>query len=397
MIEAVRVSWLTAYIRSLVQSDLRLSNLWVEGEVSSLSRSQRGHTYFTLKDGDSQIRCVMFQRSGRGVAIENGAQVLAHGNVDFWEGRGEIQFIVDFVQPAGVGARQAEFERLKEKLSAEGFFDESRKRKLPPYPMRIGVVTSPTGAVLHDICHVLERRWPLAEIVLAPTPVQGPEAAASVAAAIGQLNREPGIDVIIVARGGGSMEELWTFNEETVARAIFASAVPVVSAIGHETDFTIADFVADLRAPTPSAAAERVAPDRREVARRVQGLAILAVRCVGERLAQRLRDVDRCLHHLRLSLPDTGRQRERVANQMRHASNALWRGVEQRRERAGALASQLRSLDPKATLARGYAVVQLREGKMAITSVRQVKGKDRLDIHVRDGRFPAEVSRQYGF
>lgn len=397
MIEAVRVSWLTAYIRSLVLGDLRLSNIWVEGEVSSLSRSQRGHTYFTLKDGDSQIRCVMFQRSSRGAAIENGAQVLAHGSVDFWEGRGEIQFIVDFVQPAGIGARQAEFERLKEKLGAEGLFDETRKRKLPPYPTRIGVVTSPAGAVLHDICHVLERRWPLAEVVLAPTPVQGAEAPAGVAAAIGQLNREPGIDVIIVARGGGSMEELWTFNEEIVARAIFASSVPVVSAIGHETDFTIADFVADVRAPTPSAAAETVAPDRQEVARRLQGLAAAMTRALSSRVSQRLHEVDRCLHRLRLSLPDTGRQMERVANQVRHARNALERRLEQRRERAASLASQLRSLDPRATLARGYAVVQLREGKMAITSVRQVKGKDRLDVHVRDGRFPAEVSRQYGF
>ncbi len=397
MIEAVRVSWLTAYIRALVQGDLRLSDIWVEGEVSSLSRSQRGHTYFTLKEGDCQIRCVMFQRSGRGAAIENGAQVLAHGSVDFWEGRGEIQFVVDFVQPAGVGPRQAEFERLKEKLGAEGLFDETRKRKLPAFPMRIGVVTSPTGAVLHDICHVLERRWPLAEVVLAPTPVQGAEAPAGVAAAIGQINREPGIDVIIVARGGGSMEELWTFNEETVARAIFASAVPVVSAIGHETDFTIADFVADLRAPTPSAAAETVAPDWQEVARRVQNLAATAVRTLSGRVSQRQHEVDRSLHRLRLSLPDIGRHKERICNQVRHARNALERGIEQRRDRAGALASWLRSLDPRATLARGYAVVQLREGKMAITSVRQVKGKDRLDIHVRDGRFPAEVSRQYGF
>ncbi len=397
MIEAVRVSWLTAYIRSLVLGDLRLSDLWVEGEVSSLSRSQKGHTYFTLKDGDAQIRCVMFQRSSRGAAIENGAQVLAHGSVDFWEGRGEIQFVVDFVQPAGIGARQAEFERLKEKLGSEGLFDESRKRKLPAFPMRIGVVTSPAGAVLHDICHILERRWPLAEVVLAPTPVQGAEASARVADAIRQLNREPGIDVIIVARGGGSMEELWTFNEEIVARAIFGSSVPVVSAIGHETDFTIADFVADVRAPTPSAAAETVAPDWQEVLRRVQGLAAVATRSLSARVSQRRHEVDRCLHRLRLSLPDTGRHKERICNQVRHARNALERGLEQRRERAAALGSQLRSLDPRATLARGYAVVQLREGKMAITSVRQVKGKDRLDIHVRDGRFPAEVSRQYGF
>lgn len=397
MIEAVRVSWLTAYIKSLLQSDLRLSNLWVEGEVSNVSRSQKGHTYFTLKDGDSQLRCVMFQRADRGVALENGAQVLAHGNVDFWEGRGEVQLIVDFVQPAGIGARQAEFERLKEKLAAEGLFDEARKRRLPPYPQRIGVVTSPVGAVLHDICHVLERRWPVAEVVLAPTPVQGAEAAAGVAEAIALLNREVGIDVIIVARGGGSTEELWAFNEEVVARAIFASTVPIVSAIGHETDYTIADFVADVRAPTPSAAAETVAPDWREVRRGVQAAAEQGLRVTMRRIEQGLSQVERAAHRLRISAPDTERHQERVASQVQYAVKVLERGLEQRGERVSSFTSQLRSLDPRATLARGYAVVQLREGRVAITSVRQVKGKDRLDIHVRDGRFPAEVSRQYGF
>jgi exodeoxyribonuclease VII large subunit len=397
VIESIRVSALSRYIKEAVESDLRLSNLWVEGEVSNVSRSQAGHTYFTLKDGNYALRCVLFQARYRGVPLENGAQVLVHGNVTFYEVRGDLQIMVDFVQPAGIGARQAEFERLKEKLEAEGLFDEARKRPLPAFPLRIGVVTSPSGAVFHDICHVLQRRWPLAEVVLAATAVQGEQAAPGIADGLRLLNEQPGIDVIIVARGGGSTEELWAFNEEIVARAIFASAAPVISAVGHETDFTISDFVADKRAPTPSAAAEMAAPDRREMLRYLLGLAAAARAALERRLAESGNGVERARQRLRWALPDTARQTERIAGLLRQAASALGRGLEQRYERTRACSAQLRSLDPQATLSRGYAVVQLRDGQQAITSVQQVKGKDRLDIHVKDGRFPAEVSRQYGF
>jgi exodeoxyribonuclease VII large subunit len=397
VIEAYRVSWLAAYLKQLIESDLQLSNLWVEGETSNLSRSQRGHVYFTLKDGDAAIRCVMFQSRYTGATLENGAQVLAHGNVTFYEQRGDVQIVVDFVQPAGIGARQAEFERLKERLAAEGLFEEARKRPLPPFPERIGVVTSPTGAVFHDICDVLGRRWPLVEVLLAPTPVQGNYAAAGIAAAIRQLGAEPGIDLIIVARGGGSMEELWPFNEEMVARAIFGSPVPVVSAVGHETDFTIADFVADRRAPTPSAAAELVTPDQREVSRQLERMSLAALLIPRARVTSGLIGLERARDRMSASLPDTSRQRERVAALTKHASVVLSGSISRFAERANACALQLRSLDPGATLARGYAVVQLRDGKQAITSVQQVRGKDRLDVYVKDGRFPAEVSRQYGF
>lgn len=397
MIEACSVSWLTRYIKTVIEGDLRLTNLWTEGEISNLSRSQRGHAYFTLKEGDSQIRCVMFQHQHRGAPLENGAQVLAHGNVSFYEQRGDVQIIVDFVQPAGIGARQAEFERLKEKLEAEGLFDEARKRALPAFPQRIGVVTSPSGAVFHDICNVLSRRWPLAEVLLAPTPVQGTEAAAGIAAGVRQLNDEPDVDVIIVARGGGAVEELWPFNEEIVARAIFTSAAPVVSGVGHETDFTIADFVADVRAPTPSAAAETIAPDRREISARVGGVIAMAGVTVRNRIDQTATDVERAAHRLESGIPDFSRLAERLHSQMRHATSAANRSLEQRIASLDGRTGQLRSLDPGATLARGYAVVQLRNGKQAITSVKQAKGKDKLDIHVADGKIPAEVSRQYGF
>jgi exodeoxyribonuclease VII large subunit len=323
--------------------------------------------------------------------------VLAHGNVTLYEQRGDVQIIVDFVQPAGVGARHAEFERLKEKLKAEGLFDEARKRALPAFPHRIGVVTSPAGAVFHDICNVLSRRWPLAEVLLAPTTVQGSEAAIGIAQGIRQLNDEPHIDVIIVARGGGSIEELWPFNEEIVARAIYTSAAPVVSAVGHETDFTIADFVADVRAPTPSAAAETVAPGRREILAHIGGAIATAGLTVRNRIDQTAVAIERAAHHLESGIPDFSRLSERLQSQMRHATSAANRSLEQRIASLDGRTSQLRSLDPGATLARGYAVVQLRHGKQAITSVKQAKGKDKLDIHVADGRIPAEVSRQYGF
>src|SRR6266581_2145104 len=388
MIEATTVSALARYLKDLLESNLTLTNLWVEGEISNLTRSQRGHVYFTLKDANAAIQCVMFQRQYRGAPLDGGAQVLAHGNV---------QLIVDFVQPAGVGARQAEFERLKEKLAADGLFDEARKRPLPAFPERIGVVTSPTGAVFHDISNVVARRWPLGEIVLAPTPVQGAEAAIGITEAVRQLNRLGDIDVIIVARGGGSIEELWPFNDEIVARAIYASTIPIVAGVGHETDFTIADFVADARAPTPSAAAEAVAPDWREVSRRVEAILLGVSSAAKGKVSQGVIDVDRAGQRLSSALPDTSRYGERLTSLLRHAATDLARGLDQRMERTSSHASRLRALDPAATLSRGYAVVQIRDGKQAVTSVKQVKGRERLDVHVKDGRFPAEVSRQYGF
>jgi exodeoxyribonuclease VII large subunit len=397
MLDAYPVSWVARYVKELLESDLRLSNLWIEGEISNLTRSQRGHVYFTLKEGAYGLRCVMFQRQYRGMPLENGAQVLAHGNISFYAERGDVQIIVDFVQPAGVGARQAEFERLKSKLEAEGLFAAERKRPLPAFPRRIGVVTSPAGAVFHDITNVLSRRWPLAEVVLAPTPVQGPDAVVGVAEGIRQLNAAGNIDVIIVARGGGSMEELWAFNEEIVARAIYASAVPVVSAVGHETDFTIADFVADLRAPTPSAAAERVAPDMHSISRQVAGMSVSMSVDIRSRIQQYANHLDRAGHRMRSGLPDVPRLQERIVSLLRHAASGIARQGEQSASRIGSCAGRLAALDPRATLARGYAVVQVRDSKEAVTSIAQVRGKERLDVYVKDGKFPAEVSRQYGF
>ncbi len=405
MIQGRSVSWLAGYLQGLLESDLTLSNLWIEGEVCNLSRSSSGHSYFTLKDEGAQIRCVMFRRAmglmatrpSYGQTLDNGMQALAHGNVSFYEARGDVQFVVDFAQPAGLGAARAELERLKEKLGAEGLFDPARKRALPRFPRRIGVVTSASGAVFHDICHVVERRWPLVEIVLAPAPVQGTEAVWGICRAIRLLNEEGGIDVIIAGRGGGSPEELGAFNDESVARAIYGSSIPVISAVGHETDYSIADYVADVRAPTPSAAAELAVPDQGEVSRRVQSVALAMIAQGRSLLDKRQAALERSARRLRARIIDPAAERQRVRALLRQTQYTIERRLEQRSERLKGAIPHLRTLDPRRTLARGYAVVQLRENSHAVTSVRQVKGKDRLDVHVKDGRFPVDVSRQYGF
>ena len=250
------VSQLTAEIKDILESSFE--EVWVEGEISNLRRPPSGHLYFTLKDEKSQIRGVLFKQQSRYLRfeLEDGRHVICWGRVGIYEKRGEYQLILDYVEPKGIGSLQLAFEQLKGRLAEEGLFDEERKRPLPMLPHRIGIVTSPTGAVIRDMLHILRRRFENIEIVLYPVKVQGEGAADEIAQGIGYLGEQGGVDVIIVGRGGGSLEDLWAFNEEAVARAIFASPVPVISAVGHETDFTIADFVADVRAPTPSAAAE---------------------------------------------------------------------------------------------------------------------------------------------
>ena len=267
------VTEIAQYLKQSLDRDSQLQDLWVSGEVSNLVRSAAGHAYFTLKDAGAQIRCALF-RGGRGAELlTDGGAVNAHGRVSFYENRGQLQLYVDMVQPSGLGALALELERLKTQLDEEGLFDPSRKRPLPLFPKRIGVVTSEQGAVLHDIRNVVERRYPLAELVVCASAVQGDQAVSEVIDALRTLNAEGDIDVIIVARGGGSLEELSAFNSEQVARAIHASHAPVVSAVGHETDVTIADLVADVRAPTPSAAAELATLDAALLATEVYALA----------------------------------------------------------------------------------------------------------------------------
>lgn len=387
------VSNVASYLRELLESDVHLADLWISGEVSNLSRSGAGHLYFTLKDAGAQLRCVFFRGASfqRELAslMENGAQVVAHGRISLYEVRGDLQFYVDFIQPEGIGVLAMEFERLKARLQEEGLFDESRKRALPPFPEHIGVVTSPTGAVFHDICSVLARRWPVAEVVLAPTAVQGLEAVPGIVSALSRLNQEPALDVIIVARGGGSLEELWAFNEEAVARAIYASRLPVVSAVGHETDYTIADFVADLRAPTPSAAAEIIAPDRRQVLVRLAVQAASLTAGVQSLVREGREEVRGAVHRMERCGPSVDRERQRVDDLLRGATGVLELTVRGQQNKLNGFCAQLRSLHPQATLNRGYALVE-RDGA-TVSSVKAVKGGERLGVRVSDGSFPVRV------
>ena len=383
------VRQVATHLRELVESDLFLSDLWISGEVSNMRRYPSGHIYFSMKESDAALSAVLFKGDNTGFKFEDGDQVVAHGRVSFYEVRGDLQFIVDFVQPEGVGALQAEFERLKARLEEEGLFDPGRKRPLPRFPKRIGVATSPAGVVFHDICHVLERRWPLAEVVLAPTPVQGPDAVPGIVGALAALNREPGIDTIILARGGGSLEDLWSFNAEPVARAVFGSLVPIVSGVGHEPDVTIADFVADVRAPTPSAAAETVAPDRTEVSVRLSVAAGTLLSHAQGRLEMGQAGVRRAVTTIERAAPDMNRERQRTDDLTRQALAAVEGLLSGYHRGLHGYNLALRSLDPYAVLQRGYALVQ-QDGHV-VDTVGNRKVGERLNVRVRDGDFPVRV------
>ena len=383
------VSQVATYIRDELESDPHLADLWIEGEVSNLSVASSGHAYFNLKDRQAVLQAVMF-RSQRGInLLANGEQVTAHGRVSFYEPRGTLNIMVDVVAPLGLGELALELERLKQKLATEGLFDPGRKRPLPVFPKVVGVVTSPTGAVYHDIQNVLSRRYPLARLVLSPTQVQGDGAAASIAAALELLDRDGGCDVIIVARGGGSLEDLWPFNEETVARAIYACRTPVVSGVGHETDETIADYVADVRAPTPSAAAELIAPDVRDLRATVTNFFQRMDRNLAGQLHQERAGIERLRRRMEAGLPDISTLRRRIDDLSRIAGGTVASLAKQRRLEVDGLQQRLRGLDPRATLLRGFAVVELVSTGKALTSASQASPGDELLITVTDGEVPA--------
>ncbi len=392
--QVLSVSQALGYLRELVESDIVLGDVWLSGEVTGPRIQPSGHAYFTLKDAGGQLRSVMFRstmlRQRRAADfLTQGAQVIVHGHLSIYEARGELQVVVDFVQPEGVGLHHAQFERLRVQLEEEGLFDPNRKRPLPRFPKRIGVVTSPAGAVFHDICNVLTRRWPLAEVVLSPTAVQGPEAAPGVVAGIEQLNGLGNIDVMIVARGGGAIEELWAFNEEAVARAVFGSVVPIVSAVGHETDFTICDYVADLRAPTPSAAAEVVAPDVLQIAGEVRYYAGVAFAALQRRVTRDLSNLGVLTTRAERAATDLGRLRQRLDGLDNRAFQALQAANLARTAHLRRCQASLTALDPQATLNRGYAVVH--KGGMVVSAIESVSTGDDLVIKVADGGFSARV------
>ena len=385
------VSALTRYIRELFDIDYHLQDVWLAGEVSNFSRATSGHVYFTLKDDSAQIRCVMWRSTvaRQGYLPAHGDAVLAHGSVSVYEANGAYQLYVDALRPLGRGDLHLEFERLKTRLAAEGLFDLERKRPIPPYPRRLGLITSPNAAALRDVLNILSRRYPLVEIVFAPAAVQGAEAPPQLCAALEALNRLEGLDAILLVRGGGSLEELWAFNDETVARAIAASRYPVITGVGHETDFTIADFVADLRAPTPSAAAELAVPDRQDLKAQVEGLAQrLALALQGQIDTQRWRvqTQAQALRHLS-PLGRLLNLRQRLDDLNERAIRLMQHTIALRRERLRGATLALAGLSPLATLERGYAVVRHLGRDEIVRDAAQVAPGDRLEVQVRRGRF----------
>lgn len=424
------VSQLTTLVRSLLEENFE--HVWVEGEISNLSTPGSGHLYFTLKDSGAALRCVMFRGSAKALRfrLADGMKIILRGRMTVYDQRGDYQLLVEYMEPQGVGALQLAFQQLKERLAREGLFAEERKRQIPILPRTIGIVTSTTGAAIHDILTVLERRHAGLHLLIAPAKVQGEGAGAEVAAAIRDLGGYPQVDVIIVARGGGSMEDLWAFNEEVVARAIHESRVPVISAIGHEVDFTIADFVADLRAPTPSAAAEMVAASKAQLladcaalqrrlhlamerrlsaARgdlRLKCSALKSPELVMARMQQRVDDLSqRCaatverligelLHReselrsrLRFSSPlqRTRSEAERLATLELRCRIAMASSLERCGGRVAHLAASLDALSPLGVLGRGYAVAELLPKGQVVKSVRQLQAGDRLRLRLADG------------
>jgi exodeoxyribonuclease VII large subunit len=394
------ISQVTAYIKSLFTGDAELADVWLSGEVSGFIRATSGHCYFTLKDSGAVLKAVIWRTQAAQMALpRNGDAVVAHGAISVYEQGGAYQLYVDHLEPAGVGQLWLEFERLKARLAAEGLFDEARKRPIPSRPVRLGVVTSPTAAALRDILRTFSRRYPLVDVILAPTPVQGDAAPGGIVAAIEALNRwstlnEP-LDAILVARGGGSIEELWAFNDERVARAIVASATPVITGVGHETDFTIADFAADLRAPTPTGAAALATPDAREVSLAIVGLAGLAARRITDLVAAKRVALESLRLHLRRLSPAArlSSDRQRLDDLSRRASLAMAARMRHQRERLIGQGLRLAALDPVRVLGRGYALVSRADGAV-VSSVTQVTVGDAIAVRVADGAFGATVTRE---
>ncbi len=394
------VTQLVGQIKALLEREQTLRNVWLQGEVSNFVRATSGHCYFTLKDDRAVLSCVMWKQDAvrLGRLPQNGQQVLVHGYVSVYDSQGKLQFYADALELAGVGRLYQEFEALKARLAAEGLFDAARKRPLPAWPQRVGVVTSARAAALRDILRTLALRYPAVDVLVAPSAVQGAEAPAQIVAAIELLNAwnagvEP-IDVIILARGGGSIEELWAFNDEQVARAIAASVLPVVSGVGHETDFTLADFAADLRAPTPTGAAAAAVPDRLELAGQVAARRGRLALAISQQLASQRRQLDHSQRLLARLSPraQIASRRQQVDDLSLAMQQRMRHRLALRRAELGGLRAQLTNLNPRAVLQRGYAIVYQQPGARVVTSAQTVTAGDALRIVVADGEFAARVT-----
>lgn len=391
----VAVKTVTAYVRAVLERDDLLADLWVQGEVAAIYHHRSGHVYFTLQDGDAQLKSVLFrtQAARHRQLPAQGDLVVAHGKVTLYEQSSTVQLYADSVQPAGQGLAALELERLRQRLEAEGLFDESRKRPLPVAPRWIGVVTSPDGAVWHDIQHVLRRRYPLTHLILSPAQVQGERAPASLVAALEALQRDGRSEVIIVARGGGSAEDLAAFNDESVVRALFASRVPVISGIGHETDWTLADLVVDLRAPTPSAAAEVSTPSVIDLALRVYEARLELRQLAIGILADHQLELQHQQARLRHASPErlVASSHEAMRQLIGRARRGQRQTVELVRGGVTLQSTLLRSLNPVYVLGRGYAAVSIAATGQPVTSRRQIPNGDVLHLQLADGAVLSRV------
>jgi exodeoxyribonuclease VII large subunit len=388
------VTDLTRYLKDLLESDHNLADIWVQGEVSNFSSPRSGHLYFTIKDNNAALRVVMWRNMAVRLAYRprDGDAVEVHGMISIYEAGGQYQLYADQFRPLGEGALYQEFMRLKARLEAEGLFDEQRKRPIPSRPRRIGIVTSPTGAALRDMLNTLRRRYPLVEVFLAPSPVQGEEAPPEIVKGLQVLNRVVAPDVILVGRGGGSIEDLWAFNDERVARAIAASQAPVISGVGHQTDFTIADFVADLRAPTPTAAAELATPDRADLKLTIEELSQRLAHAALARSNRFRWSLTHLANRLDRLSPATKIQsdRQRLDELTSRTHRALSHRMKLQSARLAGIDQRLAALNPQSILGRGYAVVSQSDGTL-VRQVSQVVPGDHLNVKVSDGEFPAEV------
>lgn len=389
------VSQLNRYIKMNFDADENLANIFISGEISNFTNHDRtGHLYFTLKDDSAAVRAVMFNSSAKRLKFmpEDGMKVIARGRVSVYEASGQYQLYVDDMQPDGVGALNLAYEQLKEKLQKEGLFSELHKKPLPPYPEKVGVITSPTGAAVRDIINVLGRRFPYAEIVFCPVLVQGEGAHLQLTDAVNLFNSERAADVIIIGRGGGSIEDLWEFNDEGLARAVYNSDIPVISAVGHETDFTICDFVADMRAPTPSAAAELAVPDANELQYALSALKNRMFLNVSSGIADRRSRLEYLTSNGALKSPD-----EMLSNRSQRLDTAFSKMLSSYENRIGgkkvefiSAATALSKLDPMSVLMRGFAFVSDKSGKNVYSSQALAKG-DKINVRFHDGSAVCEV------
>lgn len=389
------VSQLNRYIKMNFDADENLANIFISGEISNFTNHYRtGHLYFTLKDDSAAVRVVMFNSSAKRLKFmpEDGMKVIARGRVSVYEASGQYQLYVDDMQPDGVGALNLAYEQLKEKLQKEGLFSELHKKPLPPYPEKVGVITSPTGAAVRDIINVLGRRFPYAEIVFCPVLVQGEGAHLQLTDAVNLFNSERAADVIIIGRGGGSIEDLWEFNDEGLARAVYNSEIPVISAVGHETDFTICDFVADMRAPTPSAAAELAVPDANELQYALSALKNRMFLNVSSGIADRRSRLEYLTSKGALKSPD-----EMLLNRSQRLDTAFSKMLSSYENRIGgkkvefiSAATALSKLDPMSVLMRGFAFVSDKNGKNVYSSQALAKG-DKINVRFHDGSAVCEV------